>query len=168
MPAWWTSNFDSATKVSPRLASIRWQGGMPIGSSEKRNVKDHKFHRFMTLTIMTIHLTHLQWNSWRVWAILSRSFLLFRSEDTTPCLDRFEAVVDDMKKRGQTAIYSSIVEATKMLQWLDIDIASIPGSIPSGSSRIAQKFHGKKRESRSRQREQNRSHGWEMFEYVWI
>ena len=36
--------------------------------------------------------------------------------DTTPCLDRFEAVVDDMKKRGQTAIYSSIVEATKMLQ----------------------------------------------------
>ena len=148
---------------------------MPIGSSEKRFssriINSYKFHRFMTSTIMTIHLTssnsstvHLQWNSWRVWAILSRSFLLFRSEDTTPCLDRFEAVVDDMKKRGQTAIYSSIVEATKMLQWLEIDIASI-GSIPSGSSRIAQKFHGKKRESRSRQREQNRSHGWEM---VWI
>lgn len=37
-------------------------------------------------------------------------------QDTTACLDRFEAVVDDMKKRGQTAIYSSIVEATKMLQ----------------------------------------------------
>ena len=41
-------------------------------------------------------------------------------QDTTPCLDRFEAVVDDMKKRGQTAIYSSIVEATKMLQQLGL------------------------------------------------
>ncbi|CAK9039928.1 Ubiquitin-conjugating enzyme E2 11 (E2 ubiquitin-conjugating enzyme 11) (Ubiquitin carrier protein 11) (Ubiquitin-conjugating enzyme E2-17 kDa 11) (Ubiquitin-protein ligase 11) [Durusdinium trenchii] len=34
-----------------------------------------------------------------------------RMLDTTPSLDLFESVVDDMKKRGQTAIYSSIVEA---------------------------------------------------------
>merc|ERR1719436_472064 len=36
--------------------------------------------------------------------------------DLTPRLDRFEAIVDDMEKRGQTAIYSSIVEAVSMLQ----------------------------------------------------
>ncbi|CAJ1422005.1 unnamed protein product [Effrenium voratum] len=36
--------------------------------------------------------------------------------DTTPALDRFESIVDDMKKRGQTAIYSSILEATEMLK----------------------------------------------------
>ena len=54
----------------------------------------------------------------------SNSSTLRSTKDTTPCLDRFEAVVDDMKKRGQTAIYSSIVEATKMLQWLDIDIVA--------------------------------------------
>ena len=35
--------------------------------------------------------------------------------DTTPCLDRFESLVDDMKKRGQTAIYSSIVEALEAI-----------------------------------------------------
>jgi len=39
-----------------------------------------------------------------------------RMLDTTPSLDLFESVVDDMKKRGQTAIYSSIVEATRMLE----------------------------------------------------
>merc|ERR1719416_287646 len=36
--------------------------------------------------------------------------------DLTPELDRFEAIVDDMEKRGATAIYSSIVEAVSMLQ----------------------------------------------------
>mmetsp|Transcript_14119 Transcript_14119/g.26434 ORF Transcript_14119/g.26434 Transcript_14119/m.26434 type:complete len:546 (+) Transcript_14119:72-1709(+) len=36
--------------------------------------------------------------------------------EATPSLDKFESIVDDMKKRGQTAIYSSILEATKMLQ----------------------------------------------------
>jgi len=36
--------------------------------------------------------------------------------DLTPRLDRFEAIVDDMEKRGQTAIYSSIAEAVCMLQ----------------------------------------------------
>merc|ERR1719296_106438 len=36
--------------------------------------------------------------------------------DLTTRLDRFEAIVDDMEKRGQTAIYSSIVEAARMLQ----------------------------------------------------
>merc|ERR1719296_629994 len=36
--------------------------------------------------------------------------------DLTPRLDRFEAIVDDMEKRGQTAIYSSIVEAAGMLR----------------------------------------------------
>mmetsp|Transcript_25893 Transcript_25893/g.59776 ORF Transcript_25893/g.59776 Transcript_25893/m.59776 type:complete len:560 (+) Transcript_25893:67-1746(+) len=30
-------------------------------------------------------------------------------------LDKFESIVDDVQKRGQTAIYSSIIEATKML-----------------------------------------------------
>ena len=35
--------------------------------------------------------------------------------DTTPALDRFESIVDDMKKRGQTAIYSSILEARALL-----------------------------------------------------
>merc|ERR1712117_344747 len=42
--------------------------------------------------------------------------------DLTPRLDRFEAIVDDMEKRGQTAIYSSIVEAAGMLQkHFDVD-----------------------------------------------
>jgi len=36
--------------------------------------------------------------------------------DLTPQLDRFEAIVDDMEKRGATAIYSSIVEAVSMLR----------------------------------------------------
>ena len=36
--------------------------------------------------------------------------------DATPSLDKFEAIVDDMKKRGQTAIYSSIIAATEMLR----------------------------------------------------
>merc|ERR1711990_782468 len=36
--------------------------------------------------------------------------------DVTPRLDRFESIVDDMEKRGQTAIYSSIVEAVSMLE----------------------------------------------------
>merc|ERR1719401_354569 len=36
--------------------------------------------------------------------------------DLTPRLDRFEAIVDDVEKRGTTAIYSSIVEAVSMLQ----------------------------------------------------
>jgi len=35
--------------------------------------------------------------------------------DVTPRLDRFESIVDDMEKRGQTAIYSSIIEAASML-----------------------------------------------------
>jgi len=35
--------------------------------------------------------------------------------DATPSLDKFESIVDDMKKRGQTAIYSSIIAATQML-----------------------------------------------------
>ncbi|CAJ1374959.1 unnamed protein product [Effrenium voratum] len=36
--------------------------------------------------------------------------------DTTPALDRFESIVDDMTKRGQTAIYSSVLAAAKMLE----------------------------------------------------
>jgi ubiquitin-protein ligase len=36
--------------------------------------------------------------------------------DLTPRLDRFEAIVDDMEKRGQTAIYSSIIEGARMLE----------------------------------------------------
>lgn len=36
--------------------------------------------------------------------------------DLTPRLDRFEAIVDDMQKRGSTAIYSSIIEAAGMLE----------------------------------------------------
>lgn len=36
--------------------------------------------------------------------------------DITGRLDRFEAIVDDMEKRGQTAIYSSIIEAVGMLE----------------------------------------------------
>lgn len=35
--------------------------------------------------------------------------------DVTPRLDRFESIVDDMEKRGMTAIYSSIIEAANML-----------------------------------------------------
>jgi len=35
--------------------------------------------------------------------------------DVTPRLDRFESIVDDMEKRGQTAIYSAIIEAVNML-----------------------------------------------------
>merc|ERR1719159_443800 len=35
--------------------------------------------------------------------------------DVTSRLDRFESIVDDMEKRGQTAIYSAIVEAVNML-----------------------------------------------------
>merc|ERR1712070_142041 len=35
--------------------------------------------------------------------------------DATPRLDRFESIVDDMEKRGQTAIYSAIIEAVNML-----------------------------------------------------
>jgi len=34
----------------------------------------------------------------------------------TPRLDRFETIVDDMEKRGTTAIYSAIVEAARMLE----------------------------------------------------
>eukprot|EP00931_Biecheleriopsis_adriatica_P067743 TRINITY_DN41808_c0_g1_i1.p1 TRINITY_DN41808_c0_g1~~TRINITY_DN41808_c0_g1_i1.p1 ORF type:complete len:565 (-),score=114.72 TRINITY_DN41808_c0_g1_i1:209-1840(-) len=34
----------------------------------------------------------------------------------TPELDRFESIVDDVEPRGQTAIYSSIVEAARMLE----------------------------------------------------
>ena len=60
-----TSKFDTAAKVSPRLASIRWQGGMPIGSSE-RNVKDHKFHRFMMI--------HDLDKSWRYVQLIYTSF----------------------------------------------------------------------------------------------
>jgi len=36
--------------------------------------------------------------------------------DLTPRLDRFEAIVDDMEKRGQTAIYSAILAAVAMLE----------------------------------------------------
>jgi len=36
--------------------------------------------------------------------------------DLTPRLDRFEAIVDDMEKRGQTAIYSAILEGARMLE----------------------------------------------------
>lgn len=36
--------------------------------------------------------------------------------DVTSRLDRFEAIVDDMENRGQTAIYSAIVEAACMLE----------------------------------------------------
>lgn len=36
--------------------------------------------------------------------------------DLTPELDRFEAVVDNMAKRGQTAIFSAIVEGAAMLE----------------------------------------------------
>merc|ERR1712098_67040 len=35
--------------------------------------------------------------------------------DVSSRLDRFETIVDDMEKRGSTAIYSSIVEAANML-----------------------------------------------------
>merc|ERR1719329_948752 len=35
--------------------------------------------------------------------------------DISSRLDRFESIVDDMEKRGQTAIYSSIIEAASML-----------------------------------------------------
>merc|ERR1711988_650941 len=35
--------------------------------------------------------------------------------DVTPRLDRFESILDDMEKRGQTAIYSAIIEAASML-----------------------------------------------------
>merc|ERR1711879_222084 len=36
--------------------------------------------------------------------------------DVTPRLDRFETIVDDMEKRGQTAIYSAIADAAEMLE----------------------------------------------------
>eukprot|EP00927_Polykrikos_kofoidii_P038292 TRINITY_DN32636_c0_g1_i1.p1 TRINITY_DN32636_c0_g1~~TRINITY_DN32636_c0_g1_i1.p1 ORF type:complete len:575 (-),score=98.94 TRINITY_DN32636_c0_g1_i1:122-1846(-) len=36
--------------------------------------------------------------------------------DLTPRLDRFEAIVDDVEYRGQTSIYSAIIEATQMLE----------------------------------------------------
>lgn len=36
--------------------------------------------------------------------------------DLTSRLDRFESIVDDMQKRGQTSIYSAIVEAARMLE----------------------------------------------------
>jgi len=36
--------------------------------------------------------------------------------DVTSQLDRFESIVDDLEKRGATAIYSSIVEAARMLK----------------------------------------------------
>jgi len=36
--------------------------------------------------------------------------------DVTSRLDRFESIVDDMEKRGQTAIYSAIIEAVSMLE----------------------------------------------------
>merc|ERR1711972_1169012 len=35
--------------------------------------------------------------------------------DVSSSLDRFEAIVDDMEKRGQTAIYSAIIEGATML-----------------------------------------------------
>merc|ERR1719428_1249313 len=35
--------------------------------------------------------------------------------DVTDKLDRFESIVDDMQKRGQTAIYSAIIEGANML-----------------------------------------------------
>jgi len=36
--------------------------------------------------------------------------------DLTPNLDKFEAIVDDVEKRGQTAIYSAIIESVHMLE----------------------------------------------------
>jgi ubiquitin-protein ligase len=36
--------------------------------------------------------------------------------DVTCQLDRFESIVDDMEKRGQTAIYSAILDAVSMLE----------------------------------------------------
>jgi ubiquitin-protein ligase len=36
--------------------------------------------------------------------------------DVTPRLDRFESIVDDLEKRGQTAIYSAVIEAVRMLE----------------------------------------------------
>mmetsp|Transcript_22916 Transcript_22916/g.46403 ORF Transcript_22916/g.46403 Transcript_22916/m.46403 type:complete len:419 (+) Transcript_22916:236-1492(+) len=39
-----------------------------------------------------------------------------RMLDLTPRLGRFEAIVDDMEKRGQTAIYSAILEGVAMLE----------------------------------------------------
>lgn len=39
-----------------------------------------------------------------------------RMLDVTARLDLFETIVDDIEKRGQTAIYSSIIEAVQMLQ----------------------------------------------------
>jgi ubiquitin-protein ligase len=36
--------------------------------------------------------------------------------DATSRLDLFETIVDDLEKRGQTAIYSAIIEAVKMLR----------------------------------------------------
>lgn len=39
-----------------------------------------------------------------------------RMLDITPELDQFESVVDDMKKRGSTAIFSAVVEAVSMLE----------------------------------------------------
>jgi ubiquitin-conjugating enzyme E2 D/E len=36
--------------------------------------------------------------------------------DLTSQLDRFEAIVDDLEKRGQTAIYSAVIEAAEMLE----------------------------------------------------
>jgi len=35
--------------------------------------------------------------------------------DLTPELDKFESIVDNMQKRGQTAIYSAIIEAARLL-----------------------------------------------------
>jgi len=39
-----------------------------------------------------------------------------RMLDLTSQLDRFEAIVDDLEKRGQTAIYSAVIEAAHMLE----------------------------------------------------
>lgn len=36
--------------------------------------------------------------------------------DLTPNLNKFESIVDDVEKRGQTAIYSAIVESVRMLE----------------------------------------------------
>jgi len=36
--------------------------------------------------------------------------------DLTPRLDQFERIVDDMQKRGQTAIYSAVAQAAEMLE----------------------------------------------------
>mmetsp|Transcript_28830 Transcript_28830/g.63764 ORF Transcript_28830/g.63764 Transcript_28830/m.63764 type:complete len:557 (+) Transcript_28830:87-1757(+) len=36
--------------------------------------------------------------------------------DLTPELDKFESIVDDMQKRGATAIYSAIIEAARLLE----------------------------------------------------